>query len=41
MPEIVIKNATKKFGDFVAVDKLDITIEDKGFVTLLGTSGCG
>jgi multiple sugar transport system ATP-binding protein len=41
MPEIVIKNATKRFGDFVAVDKLDITIEDKGFVTLLGPSGCG
>jgi len=41
MPEIIIKNATKKFGDFVAVDKLDITIKDKGFVTLLGPSGCG
>lgn len=41
MPEIVIKNATKRFGDFVAVDKLDITIKDKGFVTLLGPSGCG
>lgn len=41
MPEIVIKNATKKFGDFVAVDKLNITIQDKGFVTLLGPSGCG
>jgi len=41
MPEIVIKNATKKFGDFVAVDQLDITIKDKGFVTLLGPSGCG
>jgi multiple sugar transport system ATP-binding protein len=41
MPEIVIKNATKKFGDFVAVDKLDVTIKDKGFVTLLGPSGCG
>jgi multiple sugar transport system ATP-binding protein len=25
----------------VAVDNLDITIEDKGFVTLLGPSGCG
>ncbi len=41
MPEIIIKNATKKFGDFVAVDQLDITIKDKGFVTLLGPSGCG
>jgi multiple sugar transport system ATP-binding protein len=41
MPEIIIKNATKRFGSFVAVETLDITIEDKGFVTLLGPSGCG
>jgi len=41
MPEIKIRNATKRFGSFVAVDNLDITIEDKGFVTLLGPSGCG
>ena len=41
MPEIIIKEATKKFGSFVAVETLDITIEDKGFVTLLGPSGCG
>jgi multiple sugar transport system ATP-binding protein len=41
VPEITIKNATKKFGKFVAVEKLNITIADKGFVTLLGPSGCG
>ena len=41
MPEIIIKNATKRFGSFVAVETLDISIEDKGFVTLLGPSGCG
>jgi len=41
MPEIIIKEATKRFGGFVAVETLDITIEDKGFVTLLGPSGCG
>jgi multiple sugar transport system ATP-binding protein len=41
MPEIKIINATKKFGKFVAVEKLNITIDDKGFVTLLGPSGCG
>ena len=41
MPEIRIKNATKKFGKFVAVENLNITIADKGFVTLLGPSGCG
>ena len=41
MPEIKIKNATKKFGQSVAVENLNITIADKGFVTLLGPSGCG
>ena len=41
MPEIRIENATKKFGKFVAVEKLNMTIADKDFVTLLGPSGCG
>lgn len=41
MPEIKIKNATKTFGKFVAVENLNITIADKGFITLLGPSGCG
>ncbi len=41
MPEIKIKNVTKKFGKFVAVENLNITIADKWFVTLLGPSGCG
>lgn len=41
MPEIKIINATKTFGKFAAVENLNITIADKGFVTLLGPSGCG
>lgn len=41
MPEIVLKNVTKKFGDFVAVDNLSMVIDDRAFVTLLGPSGCG
>jgi multiple sugar transport system ATP-binding protein len=41
VPEIKIKNATKKFGKSVAVENLNITIADKGFITLLGPSGCG
>ncbi len=41
MPEIRIQNATKTFGKFVAVEKLNMTIADKDFVTLLGPSGCG
>src|SRR5699024_2306566 len=41
MPEIVLRNITKKFGVNKAVDNLSMTIHDKEFVTLLGPSGCG
>lgn len=41
MPEIVLENVTKKFGNFVAVDNLSLVIDDRSFVTLLGPSGCG
>ncbi|MCP5461213.1 MAG: ABC transporter ATP-binding protein, partial [Thermotogae bacterium] len=41
MPEIILKNLTKTFGSVKAVDNLDLTIEDRDFVTLLGPSGCG
>jgi multiple sugar transport system ATP-binding protein len=41
MPEIVLRNVTKRFGKFTAVEKLNLTIADGGFVTLLGPSGCG
>jgi multiple sugar transport system ATP-binding protein len=41
MARITIENAVKKFGDFVAVDNVSLTIEDQEFVVLLGPSGCG
>ena len=41
MPEIVLKNVTKKFGKFTAVENLNLVIADGSFVTLLGPSGCG
>lgn len=41
MPRIELKHITKKFGKFVAVDDLNMVIEDRSFVTLLGPSGCG
>ncbi len=41
MPRIELRNITKKFGDFVAVDNLSIDIKDGDFITLLGPSGCG
>ncbi len=42
MPEIILKNVRKQFGDkFVAVENLNMVIEDRSFITLLGPSGCG
>ena len=41
MAEIRIENVTKRFGDFVAVDNVTLTVEDEEFVVLLGPSGCG
>src|SRR5690606_35200238 len=41
MADIVIENAVKRFGNFVAVDNVNLTVEDQEFVVLLGPSGCG
>lgn len=39
--DITLKNLTKRFGDFVAVDDLDLVIPEGSFFALLGPSGCG
>lgn len=41
MPEIILKNVTKRFGKFAAVENLNLIIPDRSFITLLGPSGCG
>lgn len=41
MPEIILKNVTKRYGDFYAVENMNLTIPDDSFITLLGPSGCG
>jgi multiple sugar transport system ATP-binding protein len=41
MADIKIENVTKRFGDFVAVKDVTLTVEDQEFVVLLGPSGCG
>src|SRR3954468_20888692 len=38
---VELRNVTKRFGDFTAVDRIDLTIRQGEFLTLLGPSGCG
>ena len=41
MASITYEHVWKRFGDVVAVQDLDITIEDKEFLVFVGPSGCG
>ena len=41
MAEIELKGVTKRWGAFVGVKDLDLTIADREFLVLLGPSGCG
>ncbi len=41
MALLEIKNVTRRFGDFTAVDGVSLAIEAGEFFTLLGPSGCG
>ncbi len=36
-----IKNLSKRFADFTAVDSVDFFVEEGGFFSILGPSGCG
>ncbi len=41
MALLELRNVTRRFGDFVAVDSISLEIEAGEFFTLLGPSGCG
>jgi len=41
MATLELVNITKKFGDFTAVENINLRVEEGEFVTLLGPSGCG
>jgi multiple sugar transport system ATP-binding protein len=41
MASVTYKHVTKRFGDVVAVNDIDIEIADKEFLVLVGPSGCG
>jgi spermidine/putrescine transport system ATP-binding protein len=41
-PAVELAGVTKRFGDeVVAVDGIDLTVDDGEFFSLLGPSGCG
>ena len=39
--DVRLVGVTKSFGDFVAVDRIDLEVNDGEFFSLLGPSGCG
>jgi spermidine/putrescine transport system ATP-binding protein len=39
--DLRLEHVTKRFGDFVAVDDLTVTVPQGSFFALLGPSGCG
>ncbi|MCG8510687.1 MAG: ABC transporter ATP-binding protein, partial [Rhodospirillales bacterium] len=41
MAKIELTNVNKSWGDVVAVEDMDLTIEDGEFLAILGPSGCG
>ncbi len=41
MASVTYEKVTKKFGDVIAVNNMDIQVEDKEFLVLVGPSGCG
>jgi len=41
MASLTIKGLTKRYGEIVAVEKLDLEVKDKEFIVLVGPSGCG
>jgi ABC-type Fe3+/spermidine/putrescine transport system ATPase subunit len=41
MSYLEIRNLTKRFGTFTAVDNFNLNVEKGEMVALLGASGCG
>ena len=46
LSEIVFEGVTRRFllpkgGEFLAIDRIDLRVEEKEFVAIVGPSGCG
>lgn len=40
-PMIQVKNVWKQYGENIVIERLNVTVKEGEFVTLVGTSGCG
>ena len=40
-PLVVFEGVTRRFGDTVAVERMDLAIGEGEFVAIMGSSGCG
>ena len=41
MSSVRLESVSKHFGDVVAVDEIDLEVEDRELLVLVGPSGCG
>ena len=41
MSNVILKNVTKIYDKKKVIDNIDLTINDKEFIVLVGASGCG
>ena len=41
MSKLILRNVSRTFGDFTAVENFNLTLEEGELVSLLGPSGCG
>ena len=41
MASVTYENVTKRYGDVIAVNNLNIEVADKEFLVFVGPSGCG
>ncbi len=41
MSKLVLRDVSRRFGDYAAVERMNLTIEQGELVSLLGPSGCG
>ncbi len=41
MSFLTLKGISKRYGDFTAIEQIDLDVERGEFLSLLGPSGCG